>query len=161
MSEYLYSHNYLFFLQRLWAEDARAITAIKRIATQTEIQLVLCRSSNSQMILRVRKSIWFLRKHVFGWPEGGCISKSFGTCPGLLEGQIEERERKIAKKRETDPITDLGRQSEFLRLESLVVCFTNAFLINRVRNLAPLISCLLPIGDINPSEQAKVINKDC
>lgn len=78
------------------------------------------------MILRVRKSIWFLRKHVFGWPEGGCISKSFSACPGLLEGQIEKRE---IVKRERDPIIDLGRESEFLRLESLAVCFTNAFLV--------------------------------
>lgn len=80
------------------------------------------------MILRVRKSIWFLRKHVFGWPEGGCISKSFSTCPGLLEGQIEEKEREREQKKR-DPITDLGRESEFLRLESLAVCFTNAFLV--------------------------------
>lgn len=80
------------------------------------------------MILRVRKSIWFLRKHVFGWPEGGCISKSFSACLGLLEGQIEERESE-RERRERDPITDLGRESEFLRLESLAVCFTNAFLI--------------------------------
>ncbi len=41
----------------------------------------------------------------------------------------KERERKRAKQKKTDPITDLGRESEFLRLESLAVCFTNAFLV--------------------------------
>lgn len=49
-------------------------------------------------------------------------------CMSRPAGGADRKEREIVK-RERDPIIDLGRESEFLRLESLAVCFTNAFLV--------------------------------
>lgn len=76
-------------------------------------------------------------------------------------GRYKREREKESKTKKTDPITDLGRESEFLTLESLAVCFTNAFLVIEYATWLHYSPCLLPIGEINPSEQAKVINKDC